>query len=95
MAGTFEIEKRGGVIRVGKNVARREVDRRRARTEVRIRGLARVQRERRDDLRQVFKLAAPGRLRPIVDRVLPLECLAEGQERLAGREHFGKIVVEV
>lgn len=36
-----------------------------------------------------------GAIRPIVDRVLPLEDAAEGHRLLAGGEIFGKLVLEM
>lgn len=50
---------------------------------------------RPNDLRQVLQAAARGDLQPVVDRVLPLERLAEAQQALADRAQFGKIVIEV
>jgi putative PIG3 family NAD(P)H quinone oxidoreductase len=38
---------------------------------------------------------AAGRIRPIVDRVLPLEAVAEAHRAIKASEHFGKIVLEV
>jgi NADPH2:quinone reductase len=35
-----------------------------------------------------------GLLRPVVDRVLPMEEIAEGHLALENREAFGKIVLE-
>ena len=39
--------------------------------------------------------AAAGRLRPIVDRVFPMEAVAEAHQRLEGRAQFGKIVLQM
>ena len=36
-----------------------------------------------------------GALRPVVDRVLPLEQAAEAHRRMQASEHFGKIVLRV
>jgi putative PIG3 family NAD(P)H quinone oxidoreductase len=36
-----------------------------------------------------------GRLRPVVDRVLPLEQAADAHRRLEASEHFGKVVLRV
>jgi len=38
---------------------------------------------------------AAGRVRPIVDRVLPLEAVAEAHRSMKASEHFGKIVLKV
>ena len=38
---------------------------------------------------------ASGRIRPIVDRVLPLEQVAEAHRSMKASEHFGKIVLRV
>ena len=38
---------------------------------------------------------AAGRIRPIVDRVLPLESVAEAHRAVKASEHFGKIVLRV
>ena len=36
---------------------------------------------------------AAGRIRPIVDRVLPMEAVEEAHAALERSEHFGKIVL--
>jgi NADPH:quinone reductase-like Zn-dependent oxidoreductase len=41
----------------------------------------------------VARHAFEGRLRPVVDRVLPLARTAEGEEALERRQVFGKIVI--
>ena len=46
-----------------------------------------------DDLEQLLKLVAEGRLKPVIDTVLPLEETAEGVRRLAEREVVGKIII--
>jgi NADPH2:quinone reductase len=38
---------------------------------------------------------ADGRLAPVVDRVLPLEQVADGHRALEAREVFGKVVLRV
>lgn len=38
---------------------------------------------------------AAGRIRPIVDRVLPLDAVAEAHRAMKASEHFGKIVLRV
>lgn len=48
---------------------------------------------RREDLRATLAAAAGGQLRPVIDRVLPLERVAEAQQALEAREQFGKIVI--
>ncbi len=47
------------------------------------------------ELLQVLRLFEDGRLRPVVDSVLPLEQAAKAQERMEKSEHFGKIVLKV
>ncbi len=46
-----------------------------------------------DDLEQLMKLIAEGRLKPIIDTVLPLAETAEGVRQLAEREVVGKIII--
>ena len=47
------------------------------------------------ELHEIMKHVEAGRLRPVVDRVLPLDQIAEGHRVLEEREAFGKIVLEV
>lgn len=47
----------------------------------------------RGELFEVLRLVEAGRLRPVVDAVLPLAQVAEGHRRLEAREVFGKIVL--
>jgi len=47
----------------------------------------------RGELHEVLRLVAAGRLRPVVDSVLPLADVREGHRRLEAREAFGKIVL--
>ena len=47
------------------------------------------------DLRRLLPHFEGGRLRPVVDRTLPLERAREAQEALSRREQFGKIVLTV
>lgn len=47
------------------------------------------------ELQEVMKHVSAGRLRPVVDRLLPLDQIAEGHRILEAREAFGKIVLEV
>jgi NADPH:quinone reductase-like Zn-dependent oxidoreductase len=49
----------------------------------------------RSELYPVLKLAGEGKLRPIIDRVMPLAECAKAHTLLENREHFGKIVLEV
>jgi NADPH:quinone reductase-like Zn-dependent oxidoreductase len=45
------------------------------------------------DLFEVLKLVGEGKLRPVLDRVLPLAEAARAQELLSSRSQFGKIVL--
>src|SRR5512138_1393677 len=45
------------------------------------------------DLLQVLRFVGEGKLRPVVDRVIPLADARKGQELLAERAQFGKIVL--
>jgi putative PIG3 family NAD(P)H quinone oxidoreductase len=45
--------------------------------------------------RQVLPLVAEGRLRPVVDRVFPLERIADAHRHLASNETFGKVVIDL
>ena len=45
------------------------------------------------DLLEVLKLVGEGKLRPVVDRVLPLAEARKGQELLSERAQFGKLVL--
>lgn len=47
------------------------------------------------ETRTVMRLVFDGRLKPVVDSVLPLDQVAEGHRRLEERRHFGKIVLSV
>jgi len=47
------------------------------------------------ELHEVVRLAGQGRLRPIVDTVLPLEQFAQAMARLASGQVFGKLVLRV
>ncbi|HVR42576.1 MAG TPA: zinc-binding dehydrogenase [Thermoanaerobaculia bacterium] len=47
------------------------------------------------ELHELFAHVEGGRLRPVVDRVLPLEEVAEAHRILENREAFGKIVLRV
>jgi NADPH:quinone reductase-like Zn-dependent oxidoreductase len=45
------------------------------------------------DLLRIVSLVSEGKLRPIVDRSLPIEKLAEALELIEGRKLFGKVVL--
>ena len=47
------------------------------------------------ELHEIMRHVEAGRLRPVVDRVLPLDQIAEGHRVLEEREAFGKVVLEV
>jgi NADPH:quinone reductase-like Zn-dependent oxidoreductase len=47
----------------------------------------------RQDFRDVFRLLSRGEVEPVIDRVLPLEDLAEGHHAIENREVFGKVVI--
>ncbi|HYA89671.1 MAG TPA: zinc-binding dehydrogenase, partial [archaeon] len=47
------------------------------------------------ELYAVLELFERGLLKPVIDRVLPLEKCAEAHSRLENREQFGKIVLKV
>lgn len=46
------------------------------------------------ELHEIMKHVEAGRLRPVVDRMLPLEEIASGHRILEAREAFGKVVLE-
>jgi len=48
---------------------------------------------RRSDLIAALQFVRDGRLRPVVDRVLPLAEAAAAHRRIEAREHFGKVVL--
>jgi NADPH:quinone reductase-like Zn-dependent oxidoreductase len=48
---------------------------------------------RRSELVEVLKFVRDGRLKPVVDRVLPLDQAREAHRLIEAREHFGKIVL--
>lgn len=49
----------------------------------------------RRDLLEVFRMITKGRLRPVIDSVFPLEQVQAAEERLANRDAFGKIVINL
>lgn len=48
-----------------------------------------------DELKRLSKLINAGSLKPVVDRVFPLEQARQAQEALLAKEHVGKIVLDV
>jgi NADPH:quinone reductase-like Zn-dependent oxidoreductase len=46
-----------------------------------------------DDLRALMKLIAEGKMRPVVDKMLPLDEAREGLRLIQDREVIGKVVV--
>jgi NADPH:quinone reductase-like Zn-dependent oxidoreductase len=46
------------------------------------------------ELLEVMKLAAQGKLKPIIDKILPLKEAAQAHKILENRDHFGKIVLK-
>jgi len=48
---------------------------------------------RRSELVEVLKFVRDGRLKPVVDRVLPLDQAREAHRVIEAREHFGKVVL--
>jgi NADPH:quinone reductase-like Zn-dependent oxidoreductase len=50
---------------------------------------------RQSELRQLLEFVEAGSLRPVVDRILPLENAVDAQAALENREQFGKIVLAV
>ncbi|MBI4577546.1 MAG: zinc-binding dehydrogenase [Planctomycetes bacterium] len=47
------------------------------------------------DLHEIWRHVAAGRLRPVVDRVYPLDAIREAHRHLEAREHFGKVVLDM
>ena len=48
---------------------------------------------RREDIVALLELARSGRMRPVIDKVLPLEEIREAERLMEEREVFGKVVV--
>ncbi len=48
-----------------------------------------------NELRRVLELADKGLLRPVIDRVLPLDQIREGHRILEEHDHFGKVVMQI
>jgi alcohol dehydrogenase len=46
-----------------------------------------------DDLRALMRLIADGKMRPVIDKVLPLDQAREGLRLIQDREVIGKVVV--
>ena len=46
-----------------------------------------------DDVAALMQLIQQGKIKPVVDKVLPLEQAAEGLRLIQDREIFGKVVV--
>jgi NADPH:quinone reductase-like Zn-dependent oxidoreductase len=46
-----------------------------------------------DDLQALMELIAEGKMRPVIDKVLPLEEAREGLRLIQDREVIGKVVV--
>jgi alcohol dehydrogenase len=46
-----------------------------------------------DDLAALMELISAGRMKPVIDKVLPLEQAAEGLRLIRDREVLGKVVV--
>jgi NADPH:quinone reductase-like Zn-dependent oxidoreductase len=47
------------------------------------------------ELHEIMKHVEAGRLRPVIDRVIPLEQVGEGHRLLEEREAFGKVILSV
>ena len=47
----------------------------------------------RETIERLIELAADGRIRPAIDRELPLEQAAEAHRAIEARETFGKVIL--
>lgn len=50
---------------------------------------------REEILTQIYPLLNSGRVKPIVDRVFPLEAVTQAQERMQSGQHMGKIILSM
>ena len=50
---------------------------------------------RRDELEQILSLMEKGRLKPVIDRVFPLEDLADAHRYLEEGKQVGKIIIDI
>ena len=50
---------------------------------------------RRDELEQILSLMGEGRLKPVIDRVFPLEDLAAAHRYLEEGKQVGKIIIDI
>jgi NADPH:quinone reductase-like Zn-dependent oxidoreductase len=46
-----------------------------------------------EDLKGLMELIAQGKMKPVIDKVLPLEQAAEGLRLIQDREVIGKVIV--
>jgi NADPH:quinone reductase-like Zn-dependent oxidoreductase len=46
-------------------------------------------------MERVYPHLESGAIRPVVDRVFPLEEVAQAHERMQGGEHMGKIILQM
>ena len=49
----------------------------------------------RNDLITALELVAEGHIRPVIDRILPLDRIRDGHRILEEGQHFGKIVIDI
>jgi len=45
------------------------------------------------ELHRVLRFVFDGKLKPVIDRVYPLEEIADAHRRIENKEQFGKVVV--
>ena len=50
---------------------------------------------RRDELERILVLMGEGELKPVIDRVFPLEELAEAHRYLEAGRQTGKIIIDI